>query len=129
MAARASLWINERTTPPEKGVHFRCPGCNETHGIRYEPTGWTFNGDLEKPTFSPSVLVTVGHYAGGAAAETGKCWCNFEERTGEKSHWKCFICHSFVTDGRIQFLGDCTHALAGQTVDLPAWRNDEQVLD
>jgi hypothetical protein len=21
--------------------------------------------------------------------------------------------------GRIQFLGDCTHALAGQTVDLP----------
>ncbi|MGT2429227.1 hypothetical protein ACU4HD_11865 [Cupriavidus basilensis] len=24
-------------------------------------------------------------------------------------------CHSFVTDGHIQFLGDCTHALAGQT--------------
>ncbi len=21
-------------------------------------------------------------------------------------------CHTFVTDGRIQFLGDCTHALA-----------------
>ena len=35
-------------------------------------------------------------------------------------------CHTFVTDGRIQFLGDCTHALAGQTVDLPDWpvRND-----
>ena len=31
------------------------------------------------------------------------------------------ICHSFVTDGRIQFLGDCTHKLAGQTVDLPDW--------
>ena len=29
------------------------------------------------------------------------------------------VCHSFVTDGRIQFLGDCTHSLAGQTVDLP----------
>jgi hypothetical protein len=28
-------------------------------------------------------------------------------------------CHSFVTDGRIQFLSDSTHALAGQTVDLP----------
>ena len=28
-------------------------------------------------------------------------------------------CHSFVTDGRIQFLADCTHPLAGQTVDLP----------
>jgi hypothetical protein len=29
------------------------------------------------------------------------------------------VCHSFVTDGKIQFLGDCTHALAGQTVELP----------
>ena len=28
-------------------------------------------------------------------------------------------CHSFVTDGRIQFLSDSTHVLAGQTVDLP----------
>jgi hypothetical protein len=31
------------------------------------------------------------------------------------------VCHSFVVDGRIQFLGDCTHHLAGQTVDLPPW--------
>ena len=29
------------------------------------------------------------------------------------------VCHSFVTDGRIQFLADSNHALAGQTVDLP----------
>ena len=27
----------------------------------------------------------------------------------------------FVVDGRIQFLGDCTHELAGQTVDIPGW--------
>ena len=31
------------------------------------------------------------------------------------------VCHSFVTGGRIQFLSDCTHALAGQTVDLTDW--------
>lgn len=30
-------------------------------------------------------------------------------------------CHSFVTDGFIQFLADCKHAMAGQTVPLPAW--------
>lgn len=30
-------------------------------------------------------------------------------------------CHSFVVDGRMQFLGDCTHALAGQMVDIPDW--------
>lgn len=31
------------------------------------------------------------------------------------------VCHSFVREGRIQFLGDCTHRLAGHTVDLPAF--------
>lgn len=30
-------------------------------------------------------------------------------------------CHSFVVDGQMQFLGDCTHALAGQTVPIPEW--------
>ncbi len=29
------------------------------------------------------------------------------------------LCHSFVRDGRIEFLGDCTHKLAGQTIELP----------
>ena len=28
---------------------------------------------------------------------------------------------SYVEAGRIRFLDDCTHALAGKTVDLPAW--------
>lgn len=28
-------------------------------------------------------------------------------------------CHSFITDGKIQYLSDCFHELAGQTVDLP----------
>ncbi len=35
------------------------------------------------------------------------------------------VCHSFVRDGRIQFLPDCSHKLAGQTVDLP----DEFTVD
>ncbi|WP_259106184.1 hypothetical protein [Pseudomonas sp. JUb42] len=29
------------------------------------------------------------------------------------------ICHSFVTDGRIQYLGDCTHGLDGQAAEVP----------
>ena len=32
-----------------------------------------------------------------------------------------FVCHSFVVNGQIQFLPDCTHALAGQTVPIPDW--------
>jgi hypothetical protein len=33
-------------------------------------------------------------------------------------------CHSFVTDGKIQFLPDCYHSLKGQTVELPEWDDD-----
>ena len=79
---------------------FECPGCKCHHGVwttnkNNNSAIWQFNGDLEKPTVSPSILVTT-------------TW------KGEKK-----ICHSFVRDGKIEFLSDCTHELAGQTVELP----------
>ncbi len=84
---------------------------------------WTFNGDEEKPTFAPSMLATSGHYVPGyeKTAHPEWCWCNFIERFPDHADckFKCYRCHSFVTDGKIQFLSDCSHALAGQTVDLP----------
>jgi hypothetical protein len=97
-------------------VHFWCPGCDDVHGIHTGEEGWTWNGDLERPTFTPSVLVRMTKWH-GTFEEYGK-WTrpthNVEPGTEA-------TCHSFVTDGRIQFLGDCTHKLAGQTVDLPDW--------
>lgn len=84
-------------------VVFDCPGCGGWHGVYVKPgeskSVWTWNGSLDKPTFSPSILIHKQEPAG--------------EYRGQP------LCHSFVTDGRIQFLGDCTHALAGKTVDLP----------
>lgn len=84
------------------GYTFHCPGCNDTH---YVPTvgehAWGFNGDVDKPTFTPSILVRGVKNAWGPDFDATPT-----------------VCHSFVTDGRIQFLGDCTHALAGTTVDL-----------
>lgn len=86
------------------GWQFFCPGCNNGHAIQtanekgvYGGTGdvWTFNGNQEKPTIRASVKVTGGHP---------------DQRS---------ICHSFVTDGEIQFLSDCTHSLKGKTVSLP----------
>lgn len=56
-----------------------------------------------------------GHYRSDAT----DCWCNYEERYGKASPFKCVQCHSFVTDGKIQFLSDCSHAKAGMTIDLP----------
>lgn len=74
------------------GWAIHCPECCCSHIF---DDRWEFNGDMEKPTFSPSMLVN-GH--------------DPEER-----------CHSFVTDGKIRFLDDCgtEHELRGQTVDLP----------
>ena len=89
-------------------VYFHCPGCNGTHSIKPGgENGWGWNGSVDSPTFTPSVLVT--YPANPDAKEEFKEW-----RTERR-------CHSFITDGRIQFLSDCTHELAGQTVDLPAW--------
>ena len=51
---------------------------------------------------------------------TGSCWCSFnKEHPEDPSSFKCKRCHSYVKDGQIQFLNDCSHVLAGQTVDLP----------
>jgi hypothetical protein len=44
---------------------------------------------------------------------------------GERLDIPDLVCHSFVTDGKIQFLSDCTHALAGQTVALPDWPTED----
>ncbi len=30
-------------------------------------------------------------------------------------------CHCFVRAGRIEFMADCAHVLAGKTVDVPDW--------
>jgi hypothetical protein len=82
---------------------FDCPGCKCLHSIQVPP--WTFNGDLEKPTVSPSILVNPN---------------------GDSSALRC---HSFVKDGMIQFLGDCDHDLKGQTVEIPDWTSMKEVLN
>ena len=80
---------------------------------------WQFNGDYDRPTFAPSVLVTSGHYTPSHPGP--ECWCTYNERHPETpSSFRCERCHSFVRDGQIEFLSDCTHALAGRTVPLTA---------
>jgi hypothetical protein len=94
---RIASRIAERVNMPD--VVFFCPGCKCEHGVWTSKAAsngarWTWNEDMVKPTFSPSLLITF-------------------ETTPKQ------VCHSFVRDGHIQFLGDSTHALAGQTVALP----------
>lgn len=113
-------------------VAFKCPGCGESHTVNVAPAAdgsprpiWGFNGNGDRPTFTPSVLVRSGHHVPGWDAKfppgaDKSCWCTYNvEHPNEMDPLECTVCHSFVTDGRIQFLSDCSHALAGQTVDLP----------
>ena len=89
---------------------FFCPGCKEAHAVN---NGWTFNDNYDAPTFTPSILVSgVRHPTDDEVDRI---------MAGEKIEPTPRVCHSFVTDGKIQFLGDCTHALAGQTVPLEAF--------
>ena len=96
-------------------VSFQCPGCGQDHCLPLTgPNAWRFNGNAEWPTLQPSILATVLKVKLGP---DGK-W-NGEWELGEDGKPLPNICHSFVKDGRIQFLTDSNHALAGQTVDLP----------
>lgn len=97
-------------------VAFMCPGCSELHQVRVEGEGsprWTFTGDYDRPTFTPSILVNGVQSINDADGE----WTG-EFVLDEHGKPRPLVCHSFVTAGQIQFLGDCTHALAGQTVPL-----------
>jgi hypothetical protein len=95
-------------TEPSGILYFNCPGCNEQHPVYvegiYKPSFssapiksyWNWNGDMDNPTFNPSLLV------------------NWVDRKTNKN----MVCHSFIKDGMIQFLSDCTHELVNQTVEL-----------
>jgi hypothetical protein len=84
-----------------------CPACESFHMIAVEEplengARWTFDGKLDAPTFSPSVNIAF---------------------TGLDRATKQVVpkgrCHYFLRAGQLQFCGDCSHALAGQTVPLP----------
>lgn len=89
-----------------RGYMFWCPGCKTNHSFRTVPLSeeeklkfsfllnsdgtcpvWSFNGDLDFPTFTPSLL--------------------YKEK-----------CHLYVESGKIKYLSDCSHELAGQTIDM-----------
>jgi hypothetical protein len=109
---------------------FYCPGCKGFHTI-YVNGGtytWGWNGSKEKPTFTPSILIRTGCHAPQFNSNQ-HCWCTYELRIGKKSPFKCGTCHSFVTDGKIQFLSDCSHELAGQTVDLPTLEEVDRLME
>lgn len=114
-----------RTVQHQKGdghpdLMFWCPACLCGHGVwtggNSSASGgeWTFNGNFEKPTFRPSLLITQKVWVPPVTAE------NMEQFN--KNPWPQKEverrCHSVVTDGMIAYCKDCTHELAGKTVPM-----------
>lgn len=93
----------------EDGIYatFQCPGCKRGHSYtiklndlmnkRNHPC-WEFNGDINNPTFSPSLL----NYA--------------SENTPR--------CHLFIRNGKIEFCGDCEHELKGKIIEMKELENE-----
>lgn len=146
------LWTpeSEPDHPLYREVVVWCPGCDQRHHFTVEvldpeyrrPSGqpepvWQWDGNLERPTFSPSLLCySTIHLCkdehGPEICENPDC----EERghlilnddwqtagTRIRGHntphtrdpaWG--NCHSFLRSGVWEFLSDSAHSLAGQNV-------------
>jgi hypothetical protein len=93
-----------KTACGQESYWFWCEPCNTHHrfvtksGANEGPV-WTFDGNLESPTFSPSLL------------------CN-KDLTPEHKAAGGHRCHLFLRKGMVQYLGDCTHDHAGKTVPV-----------
>jgi hypothetical protein len=81
----------ETTSGDLGGWVFTCPGCKKEH---WYDTRWKFDGNFEKPSFSPSLLV-------------------YPNKTAKQPR-----CHLWITNGIIRFFDDCDHELKNQTVPM-----------
>lgn len=77
----------------EEPVHW-CPGCKMLHVLPWKRGGWTFDGNVDAPTFIPS----------------------FRHRWHEGKVEK--VCHYILTGGVLDYCADSTHGLRGK-VPLP----------
>lgn len=75
------------------GFAIWCPGCETAHVLDKR---WTFNGNMERPTFEGSLLV--------------RGYLSKRHPDG--------VCHSHIVDGEIRYVRDSTHELSGQTLPL-----------
>jgi hypothetical protein len=87
-----------------EGLSFYCPACDHLHAFytKHAFNGvvketWNFDGNLDKPSFTPSLKNTCDNHP--------------------DPKQRC--CHLTVTNGKIKYHDDCSHLMAGRTIDLP----------
>lgn len=87
---------------------FQCPGCECAHFVDTDPSAginWTFNSNIEKPTLSPSIIVSYGP-------------------NENKPENRPDVCHFFIKDGFFEYCSDSTHKFSGQKVEIPDWESN-----
>jgi len=102
MARTASLYGQPEQT--WQTLVMWCPACDHMVSLSVSKPAdsdvyWEWDGDLEAPTLSPSIMT----------------------RTGPGMD---HVCHSFLRAGIWEYLPDCTHRMANQNVPmvpLPDW--------
>jgi hypothetical protein len=141
--------VHNTEHPIYRSVYTWCPGCNLCHPFRIElfpgcplrkdsttePT-WDWDGNLERPTFSPSMLAYgCVHLCPPDYVHHVVCKdpviCPRQSHLVLSTEPKILAhnlphavtpawgnCHSFLQQGRWQFLSDSAHAMAGQTIDM-----------
>lgn len=110
--------INKILRRSVQGYIHWCPGCEDTHTLF---DSWKFNGDIDKPTFTPSFK-----HQGFKTIDIDGKWTG-EWVRDDKGKPIPYCCHYILTNGILNFCRDSTHKLAGQSVplpDLPAFLQD-----
>lgn len=84
-----------------EGRYFHwCPACEQMHQL---PDSWKFDGNVDKPTFSPSFK----HGGHRIEVVNGK-WTGEWVRDAD-GKLVDGTCHYIITDGKIQFCSDSWH--------------------
>lgn len=89
------------------GYQFKCL-CGRTHVIHTDKRNhsnamWQFNGNIQEPTFHPSINYHEERY----------------RDENESIHIPDFRCHFNITTGMIIYHSDSTHEHAGKIYPLP----------
>ena len=90
------------------GISHWCPGCLEMHFINTEKPNilgarWEWDGNIVRPTFSPSICM---------------------KRLAPKPKLPPItVCHYWLKNGILEFLGDCQHILRAHKLSLPPLPN------
>lgn len=103
--------MNQVVIETPSGWMIKCPSCQWHEFPKKGKPGasWTFNGDLFKPTFTPSMNQLM----------------RFSEAVCEEDRRPDRRCHFIITAGRMQFCGDCTHDYKNKIIDMVPWPDVE----